>query len=296
MRRKVWVLAVGVPCTLCAQTSAYQSADCNTSIFLANAKASLIFNVSSTQFDLGYLHEGSGKSWLYGLDVTGKPTSEFSTLFVKGKTPPAAGGSAAFGYHHPISKDIDHQVASTRLRDDWALLQFTYTRQSSFETVPNSTTEPEKRTFDGYRAVAVYNALVNAPGSTLLLGVAAGIQRQNNLDQLKPVTISTPVAASVPGIAPFTVTQQASSGYFGDYKKYFGAPLYTDAIWIPKGLPWIDFDAFTRWNAAHEYRYIEGGIGIFLAKPGNATQVLGGISLAWKNGTPTLGFVAGWSF
>ena len=45
---------------LFAQTSAYQSADGNTSIFLGNAKGSAIFNVSNTQFDLGYLHEGTG--------------------------------------------------------------------------------------------------------------------------------------------------------------------------------------------------------------------------------------------
>jgi hypothetical protein len=286
---------LGLPCLLCAQTSAYQSADGDTSVFLANAKASLIFNVSNTQFDLGYLHEGSGKSWLYGFDATGKPSSDFSTIFQKGKLPPSAGGSAALGYHHPISKDLDRQDKNTRLRDDWALLQLTYTR-SSFETAVNSLTEPEKWTFDGYRVLAAYDALVNAPGASLLLGAAAGVQRQNNLDALKPATISTPLAVSAPGIPPFEVTQQASSGYFGAYRQFMGAPVYTDAVWIPKGLPWLDIDAFTRSDVAHTNRYFEGGVGIFLAKPENPTQVLGGISLGWKNGTPTIGLVAGWSF
>lgn len=278
-----------------AQTSAYQSADGNTSIFLANAKANLIFNVSNTQFDAGYLHEGAGKSWLYGFDVTGKPSSDYGTLFQKGKTPPAAGGSASIGYHRPFSPDIDDQKKDGHLRDDWVLLQVTYTR-SLFETAANSTTAPVKRTFDRYRVLAAYDALINIPGVTWLQGVAAGVERNNNLDRLQQAVISTPLAASVPGIAPFTVTQQASSGYFGDYRQSIGVPLYSDSVLIPKKVPWVGFDLFTRSDAAHANRYIEGGVGIFVAKRENATQVLGGLSLGWKNGTPTVGFVAGWSF
>lgn len=294
MRAALLVLAAVLPGTLCAQTSAYQSADGNTSLYLANAKASLIFNVSNTTFDLGYLHEGAGKSWLFGFDGTGKPASDFGTLFQKGKTPPAAGGSASFGYHKPFAKDLFDQDAHTRLRDDWTLLQATYTR-SNFETAASSSVEPVKRTFDGYRVLAVYDALVNAPGASLLLGAAAGVQRENNLSSLTSATISTPLATSVPGISPFTVAQ-TTTGYFGAYKRSYGAPVYTDAVWIPKALPWVDFDAFTRSDIAHANRYIEGGIGIFLAKPENPTSVLGGVSIGWKNGTPTIGFVTGWSF
>jgi len=292
---------LGLPCALCAQTSAYQSADGNTSIYLGNAKGNAIFNVSNTQFDLGYLHEGTGKTWMYGFDVTGKPSSDFSTLFEKGKTPPAAGGSASFGYHKPFSKDLDTQAKdkknghADRFKDDWALLKVTYTR-SAFETAANSTTEPEKRTFDGYSALAAYNALVDAAGASVILGAAAGVQRENNRSQLKAATISIPLAVSAAGIAPFTVTQQASSGYFGNYRTAFGSPIYTDAIWVPKALHWIDFDAFTRSDIAHANRYFEGGIGIFLAKSDDPTKVLGGVSLAWKNGSPTIGFVTGWSF
>jgi hypothetical protein len=279
---------------LWGQTSAYQSSDGNTSIFLNNAKASLIFNVSDAKFDLGYLHEGAGKSWLYGLEATGKPSSDFSTIFQKGKTPPAVGGSASFGRHQPFSKDLTQQTAKDRLRDDWALLQLTYTR-STFDTATTSTSPVQPRRFDGYRALAVYNALVNAPGASMLLGAAAGIQRMNNTDQLTSATILTPLVQSAPGVPAFEAVRE-TDGYVGIYQKYLAAPVYSDVVWIPKSLPWLDFDAFTRSNTAHFSRYIEGGLGIFLAKPDNPTQVLGGLSLAWKNGTPAIGFVAGWAF
>jgi hypothetical protein len=276
------------------QTSAYQSADGNTSIFLDDAKANMVLNVSDTKFDLGYLHEGAGKSWLYGFDLTGKPSSDFATLFQKGKTPPAAGGSMSIGRHQPFSKALEDQPETGRLRDDWTLLQFSYTR-SIFDTAAGSSASPQHQHFDEYRVLASYDALVNAPGASMLLGVAAGVQRTNNVDQLKQATIITPLVQSAGSTTPFEAAHE-TSGYVGAYKKSLGAPIYTDAVWIPKALPWVDFDAFTRSNAAHSNRYIEGGVGVFIAKPDNATQVLGGLSLAWKNGSPTLCLVAGWSF
>jgi hypothetical protein len=208
------------------QTSAYQSADGNTSIFLDNAKANLIFNVSDTKFDLGYLHEGAGKSWLYGFDLNGKPSSDFATIFQKSKTPPAAGGSISLGRHKPFSQSLDQQNETTHLRDDWALVQFTYTR-SIFDAAGSSTAEPQQQHFDGYRGLAAYDALVNAPGATMLLGIASGIQRSNNVDQLKQATIITPLLQSATGITAFEAAQE-TSGYVGAYRKYLGAPIYTE--------------------------------------------------------------------
>lgn len=296
MKRSSFLLGfLFAPCALLAQSSAYQSADGNTSIFLDNAKGSLIFNVSNTQFDFGYLHEAAGKSFLYGFDVTGKPSSDFASLFQNAKLPAGAGGSASLGRHKLFSQALTHQNETSRLRDDWVLLQVGFTR-SSFETAGDALSEPIKRSFNGYKSLAVYDALVNAPGATLLLGVATGVQQTNNLDALKSAVISTPLAISAPGISPFQVSQQASSGYFGNYKSFIGAPLYTDAVWVPKSLPWLDLDAFTRSNLTSVNRYIEGGLGLFIAKRDNPTQVLGGISVGWKNGSPTIAFVTGWSF
>jgi hypothetical protein len=300
-----------------AQTSAYQSSDSNTSIFLDNAKANILFNVSDSKFDIGYLHEEAGfRKMQWGFDLTGKPSSNLSTqLFQKGSTPPALGGSASFGYHG-LSLDLDniltsdcasrqgkelgadgkpiHRHGCGIIADDWALVQVTYSR-SSFSTAPDGQTAPLKRTFDGYKAIAAYNGLIGVGGSSMLIGGAVGVERKNNLDNLKSVEFDTPLVQAATGSSAVqTVTQAA--GYVGAYKKLIGAPVYSDVIFVPGKLPWLSIDAFTRSDLAHSDRYVEGGIGLFLAQPSSATKVLGGLSLAWKNGAPTLAFVAGWSY
>lgn len=291
------LLLLSLPITLFAQNSAYQTADSTTSIFLQNSAANLIFNVSDNKFDIGYLHEGGGHaSLLYGFDFVGKPTSNLSTqIFQTGSTPPSLGGSASIGIHAPFAKAPLDQSPTGALRDDWALVQFTYTRQS-FTTVLDANTSPAKQKFDGYKVIAAYNQLLNAPGpASVLWGVAAGVQRSNNIDDLKAVTINTPVLESATGISPFVAVKQ-SSGYVGEFRKYVGAPIYTDVAFIPKSFSWLSLDLYTRSNLATANRYIQGGVGLFLARPEDPTKVLGGITWGWRNGTPTLSFVAGWTF
>jgi len=57
---KKWLagaLLLGCSSVLYCQTSAYQDADGTSSIFLANAKASITYNVSDSKFNIGYLYE-----------------------------------------------------------------------------------------------------------------------------------------------------------------------------------------------------------------------------------------------
>jgi hypothetical protein len=306
--RLVILLAVAASLTACvwAQTSAYQTADGNTSVFLNNAKASIVFNVSDVKFDAGYLHEGAGtalkdgfnpKSLEYGFDVFGKPASSLENqVFQKGNAPPSFGVLASLGYHSPFA-DLSTQTPKTHLRDDWALVALSYTR-STFTTVASSTAEPVKQFFDGFRILPAYNALLNLSSETgtgVILGGAAGVQRTNNVDDLKPVTIDTPVLQSAAGQAPFSVVNQ-TSGYLGAYEKYYAAPIYTDAVVILNRASWVDFDFFTRFNAAHVDRYEEGGLGVFIARPEEPTKVLGGLSVGWKNGAPTYAVVCGFAF
>ncbi len=289
-----------------AQTSAYQTADGTTSIFLNNAKASLVFNVSDVKFDAGYLHEGAGtplkygfnpKSLEYGFDVFGKPASSLENqVFQKGNAPPSFGVLASIGYHSPFA-DLSAQTPKTRLRDDWALVALSYTR-STFTTVASASAEPVKQFFDGFRILPAYDALLNlnsANGVGVILGAAAGVERTNNVDELTPVTIDTPVLQSGAGLAPFSVVNQ-TSGYLGAYEKLYAAPIYTDAVVIPKRASWFDFDFFTRFNVAHADRYEEGGLGVFLARPEEPTKVLGGLSVGWKNGAPSYAVVCGFAF
>jgi hypothetical protein len=276
-----------------AQTAAYQAAGGTSSIYLANAKANLVYNISSTTFDVGYLHEEAGPSWEYGFSFTGKPASDLTTqLFQAGSAPPAIGGGVSFGHHHIFSPSLANLNPSSPWRDDWAIVNVTYTG-SSFYTVPNATTTAVvKQQFNGFTVLPTYNAFLNAPGMNVLLGVAAGVNRTSNISSLTSVTVNTPVVQSGSGAA---VVQQQSA-YLGAFSTSIGVPLYSDLVLIPKKLPWMAFDAFTRSNLARTNRYGEGGIGLFLAQPGKPTNVLGGISLGWKNGARTIALVGGWCF
>jgi hypothetical protein len=57
----VGLLLASMTSVALGQTSAYQDADGLSSIYLANAKASLTYNVSSSTFNIGYLYEGNAQ-------------------------------------------------------------------------------------------------------------------------------------------------------------------------------------------------------------------------------------------
>jgi hypothetical protein len=67
-------------------------------------------------------------------------------------------------------------------------------------------------------------------------------------------------------------------------------------VFIPKHLNWLSFDAFERANVVSSVRYAEGGVGIFLSKPDKPTDVLGGLSVGWKDGKSVVSIVEGWTF
>jgi hypothetical protein len=294
---KLLIISLFLAASVIGQTSAYQSKDGTTSIMLDNAKGNLSVNVTDTKFTFGYLREsGDAKTPMYGGDIFGKPATSLSTeLFQRGSQPPQVGGDFAIGIHGLFSAPIDHQNPDHDLRDDWLLLQLTYSR-SSLTTVSDAQTAPLKRTLDGYKAMIIWNGIIGTErAGTFLPGFAAGVQRKDNSDNLTPVQIFTPVFQSEPGVSSFQAVNQ-TSGYFGAYKKLFGAPIYSDFVYVPKWTNWLSADAYTRSDAAHTDRFIEGGIGLFVAQPKSPTQVLGGVSMGWHNGAPVLSVIAGWSF
>jgi hypothetical protein len=291
MKRYLLLIAALASAPLWAQTSAYQSADGDTSILLYNSPANLVFNISDTKFDVGYLHQGGGKGWQYGADITGKPSSDLGPqLTQRGSSPSAIGGSFTFGRHSPFTDIATIDPTRLGLRDDWLVLQGSYSR-STFNTVADGTVTVHSQRFDGVKAMAIYNALVRGPGMALLIGGAAGVSRTNNLGDMTSVTVATTLAQSS-GVSIL----QEDTAYYGTYKTSIGAPIYSDFVAVPNGLKWLDIDAFFRANPAKVNRYFEGGVGAFVADHSNVSKVLGGVSMGWKNGDPTISLVAGWSF
>ena len=76
----------------------------------------------------------------------------------------------------------------------------------------------------------------------------------------------------------------------------YGAPVYSDFVFIPKPVSWLGIDFFERANVVSTNNYAEGGVGLFFAKPSNPAAVLGVINMGWKNGDPSVAIVAGWTF
>lgn len=283
MKLRLFILFIGLfySSILLAQTTAYQTSDGNSSLFLNKAKAELSANITTSTFTSGYLHESSGKSIEYGMELDGKLTNSIITT----KTPPAVGGTISIGYHSPFA-NIMTETPSSHLRDDWMVIRFTY-EQSDFNTLANAAAKNTKQTFDEYKGIFQYNALYNFKYFGLLSGEAFGIQNTNNSTALKQVIITTLLSNNV---------STQTNTYLGNYKQYVSVPTYTDSVFIPKKLSWVSIDMFTRTNLTSVNRYIEGGTGLFVADSKNPTKVLGGISLGWNNGTPTWTVVSGFSW
>jgi hypothetical protein len=319
---KFWLVLFVALCTsaiACSQTSAYQDTDGNTSIYLRDPKVNLTFNVSDTKFTIGYLATINevkrdnlvnkaaketdpqkqqelqnqiralnksmkttrlGRSEL-GIHFSAKPTTDLTGQILQSSSSPASvAGGIFYGIHKIDPKSLD----------DWFVLKLNYTK-STFNTVASGSTTPISQHFDGFDVLPSYNRLFNLPGATLLAGVSGGINRTNNTGDLKKVEIQTTQASS----GTVSVVSQKDA-YLGDYKDSIGVPIYSDFAFIPKGLNWISFDAFERANVIPTNGYAEGGVGVFIAKPEKPTEVLGGISVGWKDGKSTIAVVAGWSF
>jgi hypothetical protein len=275
-----------------AQTSAYQSTDSNSSIILNNQAGNVIFNVADTKFTAGFLHEPLGPGVLWGVSLFGKPSANVSSQIFNTTTQQSVGGTVSAGRHVLLSSN-----PKFHLTDDWWVFQVTYNRTAT-ELVTDADTLPQKRTFDGLKGMLTYNAFTHVEKVTLLFGASAGASKSNNVDQLTPVTVNTPVLQSAAGVTPPFEVDKSSSAYSGGYRTYIGAPIYSDFVVLPHNnrIKWLSLDLFTRSNAAHVNRYVEGGVGLFIAQHEKPTKVLGGITLAWKNGASTLGIVAGWAF
>jgi hypothetical protein len=358
------VLAFGATSALLAQTTAYQDADGQSSLYLMNSSAVLTYNVSASKFTIGYLHEPNVtmdqslsdlkrlrvddeiklnqlkspssdapqadkdayekqklfysleiqaldgkiqqvkdtapkhlKNPEFGLSFSGKPSADLGgQIFQTSNSPASISGGGSVGVHGlkaepPALVGADNNIGKPPLfQDDSFLVYFDFTR-STFDTVPTSSSTVTTQHFDGFDILPTYNAFLSHKGWDYLIGISGGVNRTNNSGDLKKVVVNTTDAQS----GTVSIVSQESA-YMGAYKVSTGVPIYSDLAIIPAKLEWLSFDIFERANAVSTNGYGEGGVGVFVAKPKKPTNVLGGVSAAWKNGKSTIAVVAGWTF
>jgi hypothetical protein len=293
------MLLIGTSRLSIAQQSAYQDADGNSSIYFLAGGANLSFNVSSTKFSVGVLHMPDGQSptlqWkergIYGINFSGKPSTDLANqIFQSGNSPASIGGGGVLGLHRLFAPLGKNQNDNTVFTDDWFLVNVGYSK-STFNTVPSNSTSLTAQHFDGFSLMPTYNCSFSLPGLTMIFGASAGVSRVNNAAQLSKVSIST--TESQTGNVSVV---QSKDAYLGTYREGYNVPVHSDFVFVPTKLEWVSFDAFERSNVLTTGGYAEGGVGIFIAQPAKPTKVLGGISVAWKDGDRTIGIVGGWSF
>ena len=278
-----------------AQQSAFQSGDGQTSIYLNHPAATINFGDSKVSF--GYVNRHSERKVFWGFEVFGKASTGVTTLFSSNKPKiPEGGGDFVFGFYDPFNLSPgDHPSLFV---DDWWLVDVGYSRSSFYVSAVPTPIDSANRAFDRFRTVTAYNALVNG---YFAFGIAAGAERRNNLDDLKKVTFETVLVPAPVGSANSVVKTQ--SGFFGNYREYIAAPVYTDLLFVlpPKvKIPKLDYqigiDAFTRSDVAAFNRSTDGGLGIFLTEKGKPTKVIGGLSVSWNGGKTTVAVVASYNF
>jgi hypothetical protein len=313
------------------QTSAYQDTDSNTSIYLQDAKTGLVYNVSDAKFTIGYMTEplltrqqnaddkykndlknpgtdpaktaadkakddrlsndlqsdNIWRKYLIGIHFSGKPSTDLTGQILQSSSSPASVSGGIFYGLHSLTGDKLKKVAV----DDWLTVNGEYTR-STFSTVETASSASVAQHFNGFTVIPAWDTLWTfIPHVSFLSGVSAGVNRTNNTGDLKKVKINTTQGTN----GTSTIVKQ-DDAYLGVYSASVGVPIYSDFVFIPSGANWLSIDAFERANVVSSVRYAEGGIGVFIARPSKPTEVLGGVSLAWKDGKSTVAVVAGWTF
>ncbi len=298
MRNKsvLFIFCMAVLPALCQQ-SAFQSGDGRTSVYL-DAPAAAV-NFGDSKFSLGYTNrkdKGDVREKFWGFEVFGKASSGVTSLFSANKPKvPEGGGDLSFGFHDPLGLSTG---ANGLFADDWWLIDVGYSRSYFYVSSVSTNIDSANHYFDRFRAITAYNVLVNG---WLFVGLAGGAERRNNLDDLTKVNFQT-VVASGPAGSPNTVVK-TQSGFFGSYKQYLAAPVYSDLIFLLPptvkvgGTQYVfAVDGFTRSDVAAANRTSDGGIGLFFTPKEAPTKVLGGVSASWNGGKPKLALVAGWNF
>jgi hypothetical protein len=275
------------------QQSGFQSGDGQTSIYLDDGSAATV-NFTATKVAFGYLHRTTNP-WFAGFELFGKASNGITSLITNKITVPEGGADFVVGKHFLLSKD---PLTPSRVTDDWLLVDAGYGR-SYFNLQADPNVAESKRYFDRYRLLADYNAILPVSTVNVLIGIAAGAERRNNLDNLTQVTFQSAVFAVPAGSQTSTV--KTAAGYYGDYRQYVAAPIYTDILLLPTTWPDVlgarlGLDFYTRSDIAAFNRYVEPGVGIFLTKKDAPTKVYGGISAGVKNGKGSVALIAGYAF
>jgi hypothetical protein len=282
-----------------AQQSLFQSGDGQTSLYLRQATAAI--NLGDSKASFGYVHRVNIKPTSFGFDGYATANSGLTSLFSSDKPKAPEGGFDGMVARHYVFAKMPTPGTSGTAKEDTLLLDAGYGRSSFYEYATNAapSTSAPKTNFDRFRVVAAYNFFL---GGDKIFGIASGAERRNNLADLKAASIETVLVAAPTGTTSSVVKTQA--GYYGDYKTYVGAPVYTDFLYflpkLKKPIPGFDYrlgiDLLTRSDLGAVNRSAKGGFGLFLLKGSDPLSPIGGFTATFDGTTYQLSLTTGITF
>jgi hypothetical protein len=279
-----------------AQQSLFQSSDGQSAVYLRQSSAT--FNLGDSKAAIGYVHRINIKKTFWGFEGYATANSGVTSLFSSDKPKaPEGGGDFTLGRHY-VFVPMPHAGTPSK-REDWWLVDVGYGR-SSFYLYPSGsspTSNTPKTNFDRFRTIAAYNFFTSG---YLIAGIAAGAERRNNLSDLTSTTLETVIVPAPSGSQSSIVKTQA--GYYGRYKEYIAAPIYTDALVYPGewSVPGfgnrIGIDFFSRSDVAASNRSSSGGLGVFIFKKDDPLTPVGGISASFNGTKVQVALTVGFTF
>lgn len=255
---------------------------------------------------------------LYGVEVQGRPSDNLATLFRANKVTTGTQATLSFG----VANLLSHQPSANAVADiaaggaadtgpaglkslvyDWLTLQASYARSSA--TLYNAgspyPTQFTRREFTGYGVQLAYNAEFKTSRMPFILGVAGGVKRANNVDDLGRVQVEEKRTSTSPDGLTQRTTTTTRTGLAGTYEEATRATISSDFVFYPFLTPIarktsVAFNVFTR-SALGAGGYFIPGVGAFVTAPGAPLKVYGGVSVYRdRNQQAGVDLVAGFGF
>lgn len=302
-----------------AQTPFRDGEDSGT-VFLAKTGGYFQFDVADPSVRLGYLRD-TPSNWVYGFEASGKLTGTRAPLLTQSRVAPDMKVGFSIGRKYVFAHQLDlndpnvqsqleairkeaiengykgnddlgefvHKMPYDRLT---LQLSYAYKQYKLFDETATFDNQVVKKGFHNPSAALTYSALLTG---THFLGASLGIGRSNNSNDLTEVDVrDINTFTSADTVREVVRTREVLRG---DFKQSTGVFLNTDYVWYPqRGFDRIGFDFYTRSTFTGIDKGFKPGLGVFLSEKGSPTKVLGGFTISYEDGKPSVALVVGFSF
>ena len=292
--RMRWLVACAViygPGVTAASAQTFvQSADGETA-FVLNQGGVIAINFADKQIKAGGTSIVSNRPLRLGFEVTGK-AKEGALMLTdsEGKLSlPETSASVFGGLYWSPGAGSDGFGPITQL---WLFAQLegvhgSYTLTDTLAAVP----ETVKQRFDGRTVKAYLDLKLSIQLHDIYVGLSYGQSRRNNIDDLKEVNVCRTIRSSGVNSA-----QACTTAHAGDYVVDSATLWGTGVLWY---LRWlrnrIAMAGFANYDGAREDT-LAPGVGLFFSEKGAPLNILGGVTLEWRDGKERWGLQVGLPF